>query len=374
VEKTKSSRIGSLDGLRGVAALIVLIHHSFLIVPALGSVYLGGRGTPETFWLNYTPLHLIWAGGEAVYVFFILSGVVLTLLVVRRPKFNWLSYYPSRLVRLYVPVVAAVAVAVLLAVVFSRSGITGTAWFESHDLKLTFEVIIKDCLLFMGTSYLNSPLWSLRWEVLFSVLLPLYVFVARRLGRAWWIAVIAALVFTKIGADSGDPIPAYMPMFFLGSVIAVKLDELALLSKRVLSGNPVTGWVIFVASLVGLTCVWWIAAFNEGPVNNYTRPVVVLSGAVLVVLAIYWQPMVSALNLRPVRWLGMISFSLYLIHEPIVVSVGVLLPSNQWLVPVIGVPLALILAWGFFYVVEKPSHRLAQLSARNGASSDSGSR
>lgn len=369
MEKTKSSRISSLDGLRGVASFVVLLHHSFLIVPALASSYYGGRGTPGTFWLNYTPLHIIWAGGEAVYVFFILSGVVLTLLVIKRPRFNWLSYYPSRLFRLYLPVIGAVLLALVLAIAVSRSGISGSAWLEIHDEPITLRRVIKDCLLFLGVDKLNSPLWSLRWEVLFSVLLPLYVWIARRVGRGWWVAILVALVLTKLGADFGEPMLAYMPMFFIGSVIAARLDELALLSKRILGGNPVTGWAIFCASLLGLACVWWIAAFDDGPVNTLTRPVIILSGAVIVVLAIFWQPAVHALNLPVVRWLGRISFSLYLTHEPIVVTLGILLPNSPWLVPVIAIPIALVVAWIFFYTVERPAHRLAQLVSKRKAPS-----
>lgn len=358
------SRISSLDGLRGVASFIVVLHHALLIVPALASSYYGGRGTPGTFWLNYTPLHVIWAGGEAVFVFFILSGVVLTLLVVKRPTFNWLSYYPSRLIRLYLPVIAAVFLALLLATLVSRNGISGSDWLEIHDEPITLHRVIKDCLLFLGTDKLNSPLWSLRWEVLFSVLLPVYVWVARSVGRAWWVAILAALVLTKLGNDFEEPMLAYMPMFFIGSVIAVRLDELALLAKRILGGNPLTGWIIFIASILGITCVWWIAGFDDGPVNTLTRPVVVLSGAVLVVLAIYWEPAVRMLNLPFVRWLGRISFSLYLTHEPIVVSLGILMPGTPWLVPVFGIPIALVVAWLFFIVIEKPAHRLAQLIAK----------
>jgi hypothetical protein len=78
-----SGRLPSLDGLRGVAALIVVVHHTLLTVPSLSVAYfLDGpaavRGS-KAWWLSWTPLHLIWAGGEAVIVFFVLSGFVLAL-------------------------------------------------------------------------------------------------------------------------------------------------------------------------------------------------------------------------------------------------------------------------------------------------------
>jgi peptidoglycan/LPS O-acetylase OafA/YrhL len=62
-----------------------------------------------------------------------------------------------------------------------------------------------------------------------------------------------------------------------------------------------------------------------------------------------------------VQWLGRISFSLYLTHDPIVVAVNTLLPIGMaWWTPVIAIPLALVVAVLFFRFVEAPAHRLAK--------------
>jgi uncharacterized membrane protein len=82
-----SGRVRSLDGLRGVAALIVVVHHALLTSPTLARVNYGAvPGSVHGFlwWMTYTPLHLIWAGPEAVFVFFVLSGFVLFLRPRRR--------------------------------------------------------------------------------------------------------------------------------------------------------------------------------------------------------------------------------------------------------------------------------------------------
>jgi len=74
-------RYTSLDGLRGLASLVVLVHHCFLISPQLAAaVDSNGTGPFESWvwWVTFTPVHLLWAGQEAVIVFFILSGFVLT--------------------------------------------------------------------------------------------------------------------------------------------------------------------------------------------------------------------------------------------------------------------------------------------------------
>lgn len=88
-------RLSSLDGLRGIAAVVVLIHHALLTLPQLADAYYDMDGLSEislAWILTYTPLHVFWAGAEAVSLFFILSGIVLTLPVLRaRGRFTWKS-------------------------------------------------------------------------------------------------------------------------------------------------------------------------------------------------------------------------------------------------------------------------------------------
>ena len=89
------SRITSLDGLRGAAALVVVIYHVFLVQPSLAAPHLDPNaplGAVE--WLaTFTPLHLMWAGPEAVFVFFVLSGLVLALPVADTGRLDLRDYY-----------------------------------------------------------------------------------------------------------------------------------------------------------------------------------------------------------------------------------------------------------------------------------------
>ncbi|WP_226360245.1 acyltransferase family protein [Pseudonocardia sp. ICBG1142] len=118
------SRVPALDGLRGVASLVVVVNHCLMTDPTLAAVAAGtGRAAPGTLaWsLAYTPLHLVWAGTEAVLLFF---GFVLTGSATR-DGFGWGSYYAQRLPRLYLPVWAALLVAAGSAAVVARGVPTG---------------------------------------------------------------------------------------------------------------------------------------------------------------------------------------------------------------------------------------------------------
>ena len=98
--RVSAGRVVSLDGLRGLAALVVMVHHGLLTWPALAAQYDGPNRGSGTWWLTFTPLHLIWAGTEAVVVFFVLSGIVLTRPFLLRRGGGWPAYYGRRLLRL----------------------------------------------------------------------------------------------------------------------------------------------------------------------------------------------------------------------------------------------------------------------------------
>ena len=147
------------------------------------------------WWVIFSPVHLVWDGTEAVFVFFVLSGYVLTLPMVgrRRDLAGWLAYYPQRLLRLYLPVFASVVLAVLSYVVVRRHVVTdATSWLSAHAGALTPAGVVHDLTLVRGTTWVNSALWSLKWEVVFSVLLPVYIAAAVVARRWWWLKVVAA--------------------------------------------------------------------------------------------------------------------------------------------------------------------------------------
>jgi len=94
----------------------VLLYHVLATNwPALqnGILLLKPAGNPIEDILLFSQAHFIWLGLEAVWLFFVLSGFVLTKMA-SRPGFSWFGYYPSRMVRLYGPVVFAIILAWLL--------------------------------------------------------------------------------------------------------------------------------------------------------------------------------------------------------------------------------------------------------------------
>lgn len=360
-------RIESLDGLRGVAALIVLVHHALLLIPVLAAPYYlpSGVDSPGSWeWLMvHTPLHLLWDGIGPVYIFFVLSGLVLALPVLRAQQFDWKAYYPQRLIRLYLPIWGAVALAIATMFAVPRNGDMNNEWL-AHHIELSWKAIFQDLTLLRGAGQVASPLWSLEWEVLFSLLLPLYVWLALKLPKLNLLKAVSLICMTCIGAAIGLKILHYLPMFMVGVVMAVEWKRLEVLASRITvrrRANYVWAMVIFAATLL-MSFPWILMLTPVSEVALDASKGLVLVGATLVVfLAWHWTPAKQFLCWKPVQWLGTISFSLYLVHEPVVIAMAYLLGSDMLLAAVpASIVVSLVVASLFFRMVERPSHLLAK--------------
>lgn len=347
-----TTRYGALDGLRGLAAAVVVIHHCFLVSPSLALAVARvdtGNAEPWVWWTTFTPAHLLWAGTEAVYVFFILSGFVLTLpfLGVSRP--TWRAYYAKRCVRIYLPVWASLAVALLLAWIVPRTGSPDlSAWLLIHDESPN---VLADGVLLGGADSLNSPLWSLQWEILFSLALPLYVVLALRIRNAWLPCLLTLFSLIAVGTVTYLPAIVYMSMFGIGVLMAVRKNRLEQFGRTL---SRVKWGGLIASSLLLLSSRW---LFPQLPT---VICMACIGGALLVFAFIACPPLASAGNHRTLQWLGTRSFSLYLVHEPIVVSIGFVTHiSNPLLVTALAVPPSLAATELFFRCAERPGRILA---------------
>lgn len=365
----------SLDGLRGIAALVVVLHHCALTLPGPAAQYRDPDPSAPWAWLAYTPAHLLWAGGEAVLVFFVLSGLVLArpgVLGARRT--DWVRYYRKRLVRLYVPVVAAVALTGAILVAVPRVVADWHSWWlDAHALPVSLVALAHDAFLLDDTGWSNSALWSLRYEVFFSLLLPLFIVLVRHLETPVWATVPWALFGIGWAASAGHELISYLFVFAVGVLLARGLPTLSRWGSRV-GTLPAAGacWMALLVAAGGLLLTeWWLrlAAVDPTLWLPLGRPGATLGAAVLVFCCLHCPVVRHCCESRPLQWLGGISFSLYLVHEPLVVSVAVLAPSGRAgfaLTTGIGLVVSLVAAVVFHRLVERPSQALAEWAGRVG--------
>lgn len=359
----RGERYRGLDGLRGVAALVVVVHHVLLSEPSLAGAY-RARPDPQgrvAHWFTFSPLHVAWAGGEAVLVFFVLSGFVLSVGPVGGSRVRWVDYYPRRMVRLYLPVVAALAVALPQARWLRPTSVDPHAgWvYNAHIGSGTLHAFLRDSTVWHEkATFLDGPVWSLHWEVLFSLLLPAYLLLARARSRlAAGAAALALLVMAGVGAGHGWGSLTYLPVFGLGVLVAAQRDLLVEVATR---WSP---WLAGVGGLL-LTARWWLSRGDAlPPLRAGVAVSLAVAGAALLVLAFLAGAVGSwAARDRWVRWLGRRSFSLYLVHAPIIISVAYLLGGHPstWVIALLAVPLSLLAAELFGRFFEEPGHDLSK--------------
>ncbi|TAL42233.1 MAG: acyltransferase [Salinibacterium sp.] len=370
------SRVPSLDGLRGIAAGVVVLHHLARVIPSISTGYLHRSAVPAVgslhWWVSYTPMKLLTAGPEAVLIFFVLSGFVLALSPVRRRDFAWASYYPKRIVRLFLPAIAAILFGTALTILVPRelSVVHGPWLARLFEPGLSPLATLKDFTIVFGWPFrTNNVLWSLVWEVWFSLLLPLFVVLAVVLKRAWWVLIPVGLAVCLAGQLTHQHSLVFLPVFVIGVALARGRDDLAAVAHRIdsLSAARLIWGSALVLSLLLILSSWlmeglWPGAKAIGPVSQVLAT---FGAASLVAICALWSGAARALTWRPIAWLGRVSFSLYLVHIPIVLSLAYLLGDRQWiLIAAIALPLSLIAAELFFRFVELPSQRLSVATGR----------
>jgi peptidoglycan/LPS O-acetylase OafA/YrhL len=316
--ETRSSR---LESLRGLAALSVVTAHVY------GTHVLFGRETTDTY------LHrLLYAGGFGVSLFFALSGFLLYRPFARRDfaqghAITLSGYFRNRALRI-LPLYFAVIT--ILAVVIGTSPRL-LQWLRFATFSQTFT---ND-----GVYYLDGPTWSLVDEIHFYILLPAIAIVIawisrrrpRRAAGALAVLGVASLAL-KFFLVNGNPTASQVIRFSfpVNFVFFVPGMLLALLQVRWVERpswlrGPMAMSSLWLAAAIAL---WALVAYDYGFDCAVLAASFLTIGAC--VLPLRRGVGVAALEWRPLALVGVISYSIYIWHDPIVGRLPRLafLPSN----------------------------------------------
>ncbi|CAG9719557.1 acyltransferase family protein [Clostridium neonatale] len=169
----------SLDGLRGVAAFIVVIHNYLLgFYP---STYSGNMDTIRTnsgidATLASTPINILYNGNVSVCIFFVLSGYVLSY---KFFKYSDKNIITSSAIRRYLRLMIPVLFSIIVAYVFMKfklfynsdvAIITGSDWWLANFYNFTpniFEMLKQGAygVFFLNESSYNAVLWTMHYEL-----------------------------------------------------------------------------------------------------------------------------------------------------------------------------------------------------------------
>jgi peptidoglycan/LPS O-acetylase OafA/YrhL len=297
----RPSELPALTSLRGLAALTVLLFHS----SSLAITYAGGADTGGA-------LLWIWSRGYlAVDLFFFLSGFVLTHVYRSRfaeergwqaiGKFLW-----ARFCRVYPASVFATAVFVL-AFTVGRLPLPAGISFKEQLIAALLLMQVP----WLDTVVINGPSWSISAEfygyLLFPFIVPVICRVRGRmaavLGAALLLEImIDHIIFSHDQQDWGwGAMLRVLPEFTAG-IFAYRSYSERLLRK--IWEKDVT--LVGVVAMIVATC---FAGVSDGPI-------VILLLALLLASVCNSGRMAAILNARPLRWLGEVSYSVYIFQTP----------------------------------------------------------
>jgi peptidoglycan/LPS O-acetylase OafA/YrhL len=304
----------ALTGLRFLAALAVVLSHftreHMVAIPAGVIDFLDG-------------------GRTAVSLFFVLSGFVLAYNYVglsgRRERWN---YYVARVARIYPVVLLGVAVGAIGMVHARRHPELLEPWFALTTPGVAAPGVSLGAQLTLTTGWFpfssinqpwDGPAWSVACEAFFYALFPVLIVYAGRWSTAR-VAVVAAGAWAVQGAWVAA-LPHVAPYARAGFLVEqfplTHLAEflLGIAAWKLLAGRPVTRAVrlgMLVATVAALAGLAWLA-----PVTPAYWPMSPLFALLVGVLAMPCPPARSWLALPAVVLLGEASFSLYLLHVPV---------------------------------------------------------
>lgn len=357
VPAPRTGRIENLDSLRGLAALVVVANHNLLMVPEFGN--LSHLPPPSDFsWfhtiLRNSPLRALYDGSAAVVLFFVLSGLALSLPYSAGKREAYVAFVVRRFCRIYLPYAVALLLAVILSTGLSSLRPPGLSeWFQDRNWSepLNWTTLADYALMLGNHTALDAPIWSLDYEMRVSLFFPFLLPLA--FCRRYWGPMIVGgamllATFPEFAVSARSPAVQavcwtmrYGAAFMLGVGVAQAVPDLQRRPRGMLP-------VFLVGLGLALICL------------SRSQYVEALAAGLLLIAALLPGAFADFLALPVIRFFGRISYSLYLTHLLILLTSVYLFETRMPLLIVlaIGVGVAIPFGWLFHLWIEEPSRRL----------------
>jgi len=359
----EGQRFEELDSIRGLAALVVVFHHFHFMWFFQETQGTGLRAAIES------PL---FAGRQSVILFFVLSGLVLSVPYLRGSGQSYPMFLLRRILRIYFPYLFALALAVLGNAMWHGELGRG-AWAEGtwHG-PVTWSAVGQHVLMIGAYNYgqFNTAFWSLVYEMRISIIFP-FLFLVIRKVPLWGALLLAATCslavhFTDLlGGDAAVILQTleFVTTFICGILIAIHLTDLGCWYRQRKAWERIALAISFLflydfsRLIPGL---WKLTAWHisEWPVT--------VGGGGLILIGLNSGFVRRLLGSVVPRFLGRISYSLYLIHGTVLYALAFLMngKTSPLIAFVVYLPTALLLSTVFCFWIEEPFLRLGRRISR----------
>ena len=291
-----------LDGIRGFAAVAIILYHFKIIVTSGGFV--------------------------ALDMFFVLSGFLISKNIlenVENNKFTYKSFFVSRFWRLYPTMCATILLTLVSGFIFlNETYLAELAFSATYSLLSISNFYFWNTIDYFNSDALSKPLlhtWSLGLEEQFYLLWPfLLVFSTRKWGKKVSASIIGALgivslVFAIQYSDPNTSTSYYLlPGRFFEFVLGFLLVFVSIPTNRMMKElGTLGGFALF-----------FYCFFSFSAKEDYPSYLAIFPCVATMLLIVYGKTSKLAIlyNNRIFAWFGRISYSLYLVHYPIYVYVN----------------------------------------------------
>ena len=362
-ESAPRVHLGYLDSMRAIAAIYVVIHHASYKL--LQDVYIVNP-------ISRKIVQFFWFGHFSVDFFIVLSGFCLMLPIVRgngQIRGGLGAFFERRAWRILPPYYASVILSLGIIFLFGqKSGaVINDAIPITIPVVLTHLLVIHD--LFLSHAFkINPVLWSIavEWHIYF--VFPLLLILWRRLGLvktlvvAVFVSVVVSMLVENFWFWKTNLFLHYIGLFAMGmaaSAAAFKESSRAFcLARRI-------PWGIATPATTLLICALTYYCISHSWIPTPIMDPIVGAWSALIILHVVLNEggaLRRVLDWKPLVFIGTFSYSLYLVHYPLLQLVWYfgtsrlkIAPFNEFLLlAASGTAISILVAYGFFLVAEKP--------------------
>lgn len=349
-----NNRYAFADGLRGLAALWVVFYHLFH----------GDHVTQLSLFLGHSLSAIIFEYGNlGVPIFFVLSGFVMAVTTNKKIMgvLQSVKFMLRRFIRLSPPYYFGIIVTLILLYVKTR--------FVEPTISLPdMKAIVAHVFYmqgFLGIKQINVVYWTLCYEIQFYLVFSLVIYLASRFSQDSLNHFLVLIFFTMPGLLWLGLVSELTPLQTYASHHLVFINYWYAFSAGAVVGWSITRYNRFYFEKYLM--LFYVATIAIGYIKMDAFAVTAGLTALILHLALYKNKMDSWLNFKPLQTLGLISYSLYLIHNNLLGIVARLIRKTldtgvvtDLIVAIVCTLTCLISAFLMYMYIEKPVIKLSQ--------------